>query len=134
MENLEQLFKQRINAKEEKRQAEIDKYIKIRDEKIDLCRKFLAQIEFLNKYGFKWEILSYCNNGNDCCRPYYAWNVCLHNRTMATSPFESKLYVKEIDGEIKATFMHTILGHGRYVEGQDKNGYFTAKQFILAFS
>lgn len=134
MEKLEQIFTQRIKAKNDERQAQIEKYLKIRDAEIKLCKKFLSQIEFLNKYGFRWELRFSCNNGHDCCMPYYAWNVYLFNPNMATSPFESCLIVKEINGEIKAKFRPTILGNGRYVEGQDKNGYFTAEQFVIAFS
>ena len=134
MADLEELFLKRVKAKDEARQAEIDKYIKIRDERLELCKRFFEQISFLNNYGFRWEIRSYCNNGSDCCMPRYAWIVGIVNHTIATSPFESFLQVKEINGELRARFSPTILGKGRFVKGQDKEGYFTAEQFIIAFS
>ena len=64
---------------------------------------------------------------------YYAWRVYIMNRTIATSPFES-IIVNEIDGEIKGKWEPTILGHGRYVAGQDKDGWFTPEQLVCALS
>jgi len=134
MNDLEKLYIQRLQEKDAAKQEVIKKHIAIRDKKIELCHLFLKKIEFLNKYGFRWELRAHCNNGNDCCMGYYEWNVYLFNPTMATTPFENTLIVKEIEGEIKAKFRPTILGHGRHVKGQDKDGYFTAEQFVMAFS
>lgn len=124
---------ERVNAKNDARQAEIDKYIKKRDERMKVFKKFFDQISFLNNHGFMWEIYSSCNNGNDCCMPRYAWEIVLINKTMATSPFEM-IICKEIGGEVKGKWRPTILGHGRYVHGQDKDGWFTPEQLILALS
>ena len=132
--NLEQLFNERVKAKNDAMQAEKDKYIAIRDENVKVYQRFLDQISFLNNYGFRWKLWVSCNNGHDCCMPRYAWEILLINNTIATTPFESQLNVKEVDGELKARFRPTILGRGRYVNGQDKDGWFTAEQFVLAFS
>ena len=133
MDNLENLFIHRVNARNAAEQAKYDEQLKIRDRKLELAQKFYDQISFLNKYGFKWEICSYCNNGDDCCMAYYAWRVFIINRTIATSPFET-IIVDEINGEVKGKWQPTILGHGRYVEGQDKNGWFTPEQLVIALS
>lgn len=133
MTNLEELYIKRVNAKNDAVQAEIDKQIKIRDEKLEVCKRFFEQISFLNNHGFKWEIHASCNNGHDCCMAYYGWRVYIFNRTIATSPFED-IICKEFDGEVKGKWVPTILGHGRYVEGQDKDGWFTAEQLVMALS
>lgn len=133
MTNLEELYIKRVNAKNDAVQTEIDKQIKIRDEKLRVCKRFFEQISFLNNHGFKWEIYASCNNGHDCCMAYYGWSVLILNRTIATSPFES-IICKEFDGEVKGKWEPTILGHGRYVEGQDKDGWFTAEQLVMALS
>ena len=133
MANLEELYIKRVNAKNEARQAEIDKQLKIRDEKIATCQKFLDQILFLNNYGYKWYIFSYCNNGDDCCRAFYGWRVAISNKTIATSPFET-IICKEFDGEVKGKWEPCMLGSGRFVEGQDENGWFTAEQLVKALS
>ena len=133
MANLEELYTSRINARTAAEQAKYDAQFAIKEKRVELAQKFLDQISFLNKYGFKWELRAHCNNGNDCCMDYYAWRVYLLNRTIATSPFES-IIVDEIDGEIKGKWEPTILGHGRYVAGQDKDGWFTPEQLIVALS
>jgi len=133
MANLEELYTSRINAKNEARNAERDKELEIKEKRVAMAQKFLDQISFLNKYGFNWKISAYCNNGHDCCMGYYAWNVKLVNNTMATNPFE-KIIVDEINGEIKGRWETSILGHGRFVDGQDKEGWFTPRQLICALS
>ena len=133
MANLEELYTRRINARNEAEQAKYNEQLKIKERRVELAQKFLDQISFLNKYGFKWELRAYCNNGNDCCMAYYAWRVFLLNRTIATSPFET-IIVAEVDGEIKGKWEPTILGHGRYVAGQDKDGWFTPEQLVCALS
>ena len=132
MENLEKIYKERIFSKIEKDQKNYDEELKIKERKVNLARRFLDEISFLNNYGYCWEILALCNNGKDCCKPYYGWRVIINNRTIATSPFES-IIVDEIDGEIKGKWEPTILGHGRDVDGS-KDGWFTPKQLILALS
>lgn len=131
--DLEQLYTSRINRRNAEEQAKYDAEYAIKERRVNLAQQFLGQISFLNKYGFKWELLAYCNNGHDCCMAYYAWSVTLVNKTIATSPFEI-IVVDEIEGEIKGRWMNTILGHGRYVEGQDKDGWFTAEQLVMALS
>lgn|GEM_PF-4765988 len=133
MGNLEELYKSRINARNEAEQAKYNAQLKIKEKRVEMAQKFLDQISFLNKYGFKWELRAYCNLGRDCCMDYYAWRVYIHNPTIATSPFET-IIVDEIDGEIKGKWERSILGHGRYVEGQDKDGWFTPEQLICALS
>jgi len=133
MTNLEKLYTSRISERNAAEQAKYDAQFKIKEKRVEMAQKFLDQISFLNKYGYKWELHAYCNNGDDCCMPYYAWRVYIMNKTIATSPFES-IIVDEIDGEIKGKWEPTILGHGRYVAGQDKKGWFTAEQLIIALS
>ena len=131
--NLEELYTSRINARNYAEQAAYDAQLKIKEKKVELAQKFLDQISFLNKYGFRWELFASCNNGHDCCMGKYEWRVLLINRTIATSPFES-IIVKEVDGEVKGKWEPTSLGNGRHVAGQDKDGWFTPKQLIMAFS
>lgn len=133
MEKLEELYRSRVAARNAAEQAKYDAQFEIKERKVELAQKFLDKIIFLNKYGFKWKILAYCNYGRDCCMAYYAWRVILTNSTIATSPFES-IIVDEIDGEIKGKWEPTILGHGRYVAGQDKDGWFTPEQLVVALS
>ncbi len=134
MTDLEKLYTSRVAEHNDNVRREIEKYEKIRDEELKICKRFFDKISFLNNYGFKLELMASCNNGRDCCMPRYAWNVYIRNRTMATTPFESIIDVKEFGGEVKARFRPTILGSGRYVKGADKDGYFTAEQFVMAFS
>lgn len=133
MANLEQLYTKRVQDKNNERQKLIDKYEKIRDEKVDTCKKFFDQISFLNKYGFKWEIFTHCNNGSDCRMAYYEYRVLILNRTCETSPFES-IICKEFNGVVKGKWEPCILGHGRYVKGQDEDGWFTPEQLVVALS
>lgn len=133
MTNLEKLYTERVKAKEDARQAQINAGIKDRDERMKAFKKFFDQISFLNNYGYKWEILSYCNNGNDCCRSYYDWRIVIIDRTIKTSPFEN-IICKEINGVVKGKWEPTMLGSGRHVKGQDKDGWFTVEQLIVALS
>ena len=130
--NLEELYMQRMANKSAAEKQKYEEQLKIRDERVALAQKFLDQIIFLNKHGYKWELFTSCNMGSDCCAPYYRWRVILKNRTIVTSPFES-IIVKEIDGEVKGMWEPSILGDGRHVEGQ-KDGWFTPEQLVMELS
>lgn len=117
MEKLETLFVSRMNAKKAAEQEKRVAIAKKREAAVEMTRKFFDQISFLNKYGFNWEIA----------------DVYIINKTMATSPFE-RIIVSEINGEVKGKWAECILGHGRYVKGEDKNGWFSPEQLIIALS
>lgn len=124
MGKLETLYVNRMNAKNAAEREKRVAIVKKRETTIEMTRKFFDQISFLNKYGFKWEILI---SRNECT------DVYIVNKTIATSPFE-RIIVSEINGEVKGKWAECILGHGRYVEGEDKNGWFSPEQLIIALS
>lgn len=124
MEKLEALYVSRMNAKNAAEREKRVAIVKKREATIEMVRKFFDQISFLNKYGFNWEI----RISRDECTDVY-----IVNKTMATSPFET-IIVSEINGEVKGRWRECVLGHGRYVEGEDKNGWFSPEQLIVALS
>ena len=126
---IEDIMENAVNAKKDELSVLREKAEIKRKLDYDACIAFLNEIAVLAKYGICYELYQRQYNVHSADEEYFlprfGWRVELR---FVGAPFY-ELYCKKIDGVVKAKWRSSILWHGPKIDGEDKDGYFTAEQF-----